>query len=88
MDRLLIIADDFTGALDTGVQFSHMGITTPVFLHKDMDWDNIGKNVQVLVVDTQSRHIEPPEAYKRVYHLCHEAGKRGLSSSIRRQIPP
>ncbi|NLJ67570.1 MAG: four-carbon acid sugar kinase family protein [Clostridiales bacterium] len=78
MDRLLIIADDFTGALDTGVQFSHMGITTQVFLHKDMDWDNIGKNVQVLVVDTQSRHIEPPEAYKRVYHLCHEAGKRGV----------
>ncbi|NLJ67030.1 MAG: four-carbon acid sugar kinase family protein, partial [Clostridiales bacterium] len=31
MDRLLIIADDFTGALDTGVQFSHMGITTQVF---------------------------------------------------------
>jgi uncharacterized protein YgbK (DUF1537 family) len=55
-----------------------MGITTQVFLHKDMDWDNIGKNVQVLVVDTQSRHIEPPEAYKRVYHLCHEAGKRGV----------
>lgn len=41
MDRLLIIADDFTGALDTGVQFSHMGITTQVFLHKDMDWDNL-----------------------------------------------
>ena len=31
MDRLLIIADDFTGALDTGVQFSHMGITTRFF---------------------------------------------------------
>ena len=26
MDRLLIIADDFTGALDTGIQFTKMGI--------------------------------------------------------------
>ena len=76
MDRLLIIADDFTGALDTGVQFSHMGITTQVFLHEDMDWDNIEDQVKVLVVDTQSRHIEPQEAYKRVYHLCREAGRR------------
>lgn len=78
MDRLLIIADDFTGALDTGVQFSHMGITTQVFLHEDMDWDNIEDQVKVLVVDTQSRLIEPQEAYKRVYHLCREAGRRGV----------
>ena len=69
MDRLLIIADDFTGALDTGVQFSQMGITTQVFLHKDMDWDNIGKNVQVLVVDTQSRHIEPRRHTKGISSL-------------------
>lgn len=26
MDKLLIIADDFTGALDTGIQFTKMGV--------------------------------------------------------------
>ncbi len=28
MLKLLVIADDFTGALDTGVQFSKQGIQT------------------------------------------------------------
>ena len=30
MLKLLVIADDFTGALDTGVQFSRQGIQTLV----------------------------------------------------------
>ncbi|MBO5536418.1 MAG: hypothetical protein J6B53_13620, partial [Clostridia bacterium] len=30
MIRLIIIADDFTGGLDTGVQFSQKGIRTRV----------------------------------------------------------
>ena len=30
MLKLLVIADDFTGALDTGVQFSKQGIQTLV----------------------------------------------------------
>ena len=31
MVKLLIIADDFTGALDTGIQFVNKGIATQVF---------------------------------------------------------
>ena len=39
MVKLLILADDFTGALDTGVQFAACGIPTRVvvrdnFLHR------------------------------------------------------
>ena len=31
MVKLIIIADDFTGALDTGIQFTKCGIQTQVF---------------------------------------------------------
>ena len=30
MDKLLIIADDFTGALDTGIQFTKMGVRAKI----------------------------------------------------------
>ncbi|HZJ56614.1 MAG TPA: four-carbon acid sugar kinase family protein [Clostridia bacterium] len=78
MVRLLIIADDFTGALDTGVQFSKMGISTQVFLYDDVDWGNIEKHVQVMVVDTQSRHLSSHEAYKRVFQLTKRAKEMGV----------
>ena len=38
MVRLLIIADDFTGALDTGVQFATRGATTRVVTNADYDF--------------------------------------------------
>ena len=31
--RLLVIADDLTGALDTGVQFARAGVRTKVVTH-------------------------------------------------------
>lgn len=31
MVKLLIIADDFTGALDTGIQFVNKGIATCIY---------------------------------------------------------
>ena len=34
MVKLLIIADDFTGALDTGIQFAKKGIETQVFRNR------------------------------------------------------
>lgn len=39
--RLLLIADDFTGALDTGVQFVKNGALTEVFLNCDIDYIRI-----------------------------------------------
>ena len=31
MPELLVVADDFTGALDTGVRFASLGLRTQVF---------------------------------------------------------
>ena len=41
MVKLLIIADDFTGALDTGVQFAAGGAETRVVTNTDYDFDSV-----------------------------------------------
>ena len=52
---LLILADDFTGALDTGVQFAACGIPTRVVVGEQVDL--AANDVSVLVVDTETRHL-------------------------------
>ena len=52
---LLIIADDFTGALDTGVQFAAYGAATRVMVKDQVDFASC--DAQVLVVDTAGKGI-------------------------------
>ena len=48
--KLLMIADDFTGALDAGVQFAKKGFSTKVLVYsKDMSFQ--AEDADVLVVD-------------------------------------
>ena len=61
--NLLIIADDLTGSLDTGVQLAKKGITTEVRL-QGAEGEDAGTTS--VVVDTESRHISPEEAFVRV----------------------
>ena len=55
MIKLLVIADDFTGALDTGVQFSKRGIPTMVSTDTTFNFNEMNEEVDVLVIDTESR---------------------------------
>lgn len=73
MTKLLVTADDFTGALDTGVQFAKCGISTLVALHDTFDYKMPYGDTQVLVIDTESRHISPGEAAQRVYDAVAKA---------------
>jgi len=60
--RLAVIADDITGSLDTGVQFAHgANVTVTLFPTAPR-----GQTAAVWVVDTESRHLEPAEAGRRV----------------------
>ena len=65
--RLLILADDLTGALDTGVKFAEKGIETMVQLSPlsaetaDSNESN-DKNITVRVINTNTRHTTPEEA--------------------------
>lgn len=62
MKRALIIADDFTGANDTGVQLTKRGMETYVVL----DGENIKKDNISYVLDTESRILGSEEAYERL----------------------
>ena len=79
MISLLIIADDLTGALDTGIQFARYNTSTKVFTKNEFSralfYDT---DTEVLVVDTETRHLSPKEAYKIVYDLSKLAVEAGV----------
>ncbi|MCR4817752.1 MAG: four-carbon acid sugar kinase family protein [Fretibacterium sp.] len=60
MIKLFIIADDFTGALDSGVQFAAHGASTRVVTRLE---GNLTGDVDVLVLDAETRHLPPADAY-------------------------
>ena len=77
MLQLTIIADDFTGALDTGVQFAELGARTLVVTENDYDLKN-AEALDVLIFDSETRHIKPKEAYHKVYSLTKKAKDFGV----------
>jgi uncharacterized protein YgbK (DUF1537 family) len=78
MKKLLVIADDFTGALDTGVQFSKRGTRTLVLTADQFFSRAVHKGEEVLVVDTESRHLPAREARDTVARVAAEAMKQGV----------
>lgn len=65
--RLAVIADDITGAFDTGVQFSKRGasvrVTTAIHLGQE------ALDADVLVIDAETRHLTSKAAYAETYRL-------------------
>ena len=80
MPELLVIADDLTGALDTGVKFAKEKIKTLVTT--ESEWNTLSlENVEILVIDTETRHSQGREAFdriKRVLELAKEEGVKYL----------
>ena len=62
--KMFVVADDFTGANDTGVQFCKKQVTVNVALH----WQTHGQSqtADVIVVNTDSRALPAEEAANRV----------------------
>ncbi len=77
MIKLLIIADDFTGALDTGVQFAVSGVQTLVTTNDNYDF-SMGRKPEVLVMDAETRHKNPEEAYETVFEIAKQAKTAGI----------
>ena len=63
MPRIAVIADDLTGANDTGVQFAKQGMVTLVLLAAG-NFDG-GAAADVVVIDTNSRALPAAGAYAR-----------------------
>lgn len=77
MVELLVLADDFTGALDTGVQFASKGISTRVIVDHACE-KYLENDVRVLVIDTETRHLSAKAAYEIVYQIIRTAVKAGI----------
>jgi len=70
-----IIADDFTGANATGILLKKKGLKVTTLLNPNSNIDQV--NAEVISISTNSRSIDPKEAYKRVY----EATKTVIKST-------
>gem|GEM_PF-5411799 len=67
--RLLILADDLTGALDSGVQLAHRGQRVVILTAPDVPFPD-SSVYDVLVIDTETRHIlRLPQERKKRDHL-------------------
>lgn len=60
----LILADDFTGALDTAVQFAERGMKVQVLDSETTSFQSNGTDI--LVIDTESRNLPREEAIIKV----------------------
>ena len=67
--NLLILADDLTGALDTGVQFAKAGIDVEVFISPELVKTSCNNTPDVLVINLNTRHASPEEARAAVTNI-------------------
>jgi uncharacterized protein YgbK (DUF1537 family) len=77
MKRIGIVADDLTGAMDSGLPFHGLGLRTRVHLSPD----RVGEE-GVAVLDTESRESSPSEAYARVWQAARRLRGRTLYKKI------
>ncbi len=78
--RYLILADDLTGALDTGLQLRRLGVPTKVLVGgENITGLPLEEGTPALVINTDSRHIGPEAAYRIVRDICREAKNHQVS---------
>lgn len=78
MARIAIIADDLTGASDSGVQFARKGLRTAVLF----DVDNLPATTEgadAIAIDTDSRATSAAEARQRAAQAARRVKEAGLA---------
>ena len=73
MIQLLVIADDLTGALDTGIRFDCSKTLVRIGQELPADISGWGETIQVLILDAETRHLPPNRAYEVVYQIADRA---------------
>lgn len=67
---IYIIADDLTGANDTGVQYKKYGFRTLILSEIDLDLlDTLADNFDVISINSDTRTQLPQDAYNTTYEL-------------------
>ncbi|GIN58984.1 membrane protein [Lederbergia ruris] len=75
MLKLLVIADDFTGALDTSVQFANLGVKTLVTTDKTINYQLLEDDLEILVIDSESRYLSFTDSYNIISEIIKKAKK-------------
>ena len=76
--KLLVIADDLTGALDTGVRLGAKNTLVRI-MEEAAPLDPVPEETQVLIIAAQTRHLSPEKAYERVFSIVSQAKKAGVA---------
>ncbi|MBQ9565394.1 MAG: hypothetical protein IJU98_07405 [Synergistaceae bacterium] len=77
MVKLLIIADDFTEALDTGAQLTKRGVKARIVAN--LDYNLTRAEGDALVLDAETRQLSKEESGAAVRRLVDSAKKAGVS---------
>ncbi|MEH7548771.1 MULTISPECIES: four-carbon acid sugar kinase family protein [Bacillaceae] len=72
------MADDFTGALDTGVQFSNYGVNTLVTSDLDFEFGETTDQLEVLVFNTETRYLNKRDAYEVIKKISLKAKEENI----------
>ncbi|MBI5085319.1 MAG: four-carbon acid sugar kinase family protein, partial [Acidobacteria bacterium] len=72
--EVIVLADDLTGALEAGAQFAGAGAVAVVLTKDPPKFD-----VPVVIIDTETRHLAPPEAARRVFRHAQWAKDAGVA---------
>jgi D-threonate/D-erythronate kinase len=78
MIKVLIMADDFTGALDTGVQFSNYGVKTVVTSDLEFEFGETTDQLEVLVFNTETRYLNKCDAYEVIKKIALKAKEENI----------
>ncbi len=81
--RMAVIADDLTGANDTGVQFAKQGLNTTV-LFSDTELQPKHLSEDVIVLNSDSRALSAEQAYQVVLSLSSQLNKLGVLSVFKK----
>jgi uncharacterized protein YgbK (DUF1537 family) len=70
MGRILVLADDLTGANDTAIQFVKQGFSSLVIVNADSANADLFGSYDVISVNSDSRRLNADEAYTAVYRIA------------------
>lgn len=79
LKKLIIVADDFTGANDTGVQFKNAGFKVNVIINTQRFRQDLERS-DILVVDLESRFDTKEVAYLKCFDLGKQIRKAGITN--------
>jgi uncharacterized protein YgbK (DUF1537 family) len=75
----LVIADDLTGAIEAGAVAAAKGISCIVSTDTQLDLLALDDAIQLVVIDTESRHLPPAQAAARVEQVAQQSARAGIT---------